>query len=331
VIVPGGTVVIVSPPGDLHAQAVRDRLLQRGTGAVLLDTAAFPGALRISLGHELDDIEVDGRRVTPSAVYVRDLAANPIGAGEALDAELRRDWRRAMAALRERSDFVLSILHRWEQLGIPIYNPLSAYPRVTKPYQLALLAQAGLPVPATRWTNDPDAVRGFAAARRVAYKPVSGGAVTRELGERDLEDARLGRLRAAPVCFQELLPGPDLRVYVVDGEVAASIRIISDALDFRQHEQAMDAFPLDGALRSMCVRATAVLGLRFTGMDLKLDGHGAPRILELNPSPMFLGFDARAGTDVLGALTAALAAGRCAPRRGEPARDDRRRDVAELC
>jgi glutathione synthase/RimK-type ligase-like ATP-grasp enzyme len=325
-----GTVVIVSPPGDLHARAVRERLLGLGVDAVLLDTTRFPGELRISLGEQLGDIEIDGRRITPSAVYVRDLALSPAGANVDLDGEIRRDWRRAMAALRERTDFVLSILYRWEQAGIPIYNPFSAYARITKPYQLALLAQAGLPVPATRWTNDPDVVRQFARGRRVAYKPVAGGAATQELHAHDLEDHRLAQLRTAPVCFQELLPGPDLRVYVVDGEVVASIRIVSDALDFRQHEQAMEAVSLDDALGAVCVRATSVLGLRFTGMDIKMDGHGDPRILELNPSPMFLGFDAAAGTDVLGALCAALAAAPRAPeRRGHP-RDARRAAVAAL-
>ena len=56
-----------------------------------------------------------------------------------------------------------------------------------------------------------------------------------------------------------------------------------------------------------CLIAAEVLGLRWTGMDLRDDGTGTLRFLELNSSPMFLGFDARAGTDVLGALVHALA------------------------
>jgi len=51
-------------------------------------------------------------------------------------------------------------------------------------------------VPETRWTNDPDEVRSFAAAARVAYKPVSGGAATRELGADDLAPSRLDLLSA---------------------------------------------------------------------------------------------------------------------------------------
>jgi glutathione synthase/RimK-type ligase-like ATP-grasp enzyme len=96
---------------------------------------------------------------------------------------------------------------------------------------------------------------------------VCGGAHTRELVDRDLE--RLDLLRAAPVCFQELLPGVDLRVHVIDGEVIAAIEILADAIDSRQHERELRVVKLDEETRRVCVRACEVLGLRFTGTDLK--------------------------------------------------------------
>jgi glutathione synthase/RimK-type ligase-like ATP-grasp enzyme len=308
-IVSRNPIVIIAPDNEWHAVSVLDRLRAMGADAMILDTGRFPDQMRISLGERLDDVEIDGQRIAPSAVYIRDLALNPQGPTSGLADGMAADWRRTLAALHERSDFVMSLLHRWEAAGVPVYNPLSAFPRITKPFQIALLAAAGLPVPPTSWTNDPERVRRFAAAGPLIYKPVAGGAATRKLGDDDLGDERLARLRAAPVCFQELLPGTDLRIYVVDGEVVASIAITADAIDFRGNELALDQFPIDDQLRDICVRATAVLGLRFTGMDVKLDTHGEPRILELNPSPMFVGFDQRSGTDVLGALCRALMRG----------------------
>lgn len=299
-------IVIIAPENEWHAQSVLERLRAMGAEAMILDTGRFPDQMRISLGERLDDVEIDGRRIAPSAVYIRDLALNPQGPSSGLAAGMEADWRRTLAALHERSDFVMSLLHRWELAGIPVYNPLSAFPRITKPYQIAQLAAAGLPVPSTSWTNDPERVRRAAAAGPLIYKPVSGGAATRKLGDDDLGDERLARLRAAPVCFQQLLPGTDLRIYVVDGEVIASIAITAEAIDFRGNEIALEPFPIGDRLRDICIRATAVLGLRFTGMDVKLDARGEPQILELNPSPMFVGFDERAGTDVLGGLCRAL-------------------------
>jgi glutathione synthase/RimK-type ligase-like ATP-grasp enzyme len=293
-------VIIIAPDTDPHAIAVRDRI---GTGATILDTHKFPEQLRMSLGDRPDEIVIGGERVRPTAVYVRDYGLNPMMSEEEIGGP---NWRRGFIALRERSEMVHSLVYRWEQLGIPVYNPPTGREKITKPYQIGLLAAAGLPVPETRWTNDPDEVRRFAEGRRIAYKPVAGGGATKELEPKDFE--RLDRLAAAPVCFQELLPGQDVRVYVIDGRIACGIRIVTDAIDFRQNEKALEEFPVDDELRDICIRACQTLGLRFTGMDLKGAVDGKLRILELNPSPMFLGFDARAGTDILGALAAALRA-----------------------
>ena len=130
-----------------------------------------------------------------------------------------------------------------------MYNPPSSDWIMTKPAQLAALKAAGLPVPRTLWSNDPVAVRRFAAGGRVAYKPVMGGAATRELGPEDLTDERLSALSAAPVTFQELLPGEDIRVYVLDGEVIASMRIVTSALDFRQNEERLEPVELPPEMR----------------------------------------------------------------------------------
>ena len=151
-------------------------------------------------------------------------------------------------------------------------------------------------------------VKRFAAAGPTIYKPVSGGAATRQLNPGDLTPSRLAKLSAAPVTFQELLPGDDIRVYVIDGKVVARLRIVTDALDFRQNEEAVETVSLPDEVDRQCVMAARILGLRFTGMDLKADAKGTLRILELNPSAMFLGFDQLAGTDVAGDLTEALLA-----------------------
>jgi glutathione synthase/RimK-type ligase-like ATP-grasp enzyme len=61
------------------------------------------------------------------------------------------------------------------------------------------------------------------------------------------------------------------------------------------------------AVTAASLRAASVLGLRFAGVDLKADIRGRFRLLEVNRSPMFLGFEARGGGDVLRSLARALA------------------------
>lgn len=108
--------------------------------------------------------------------------------------------------------------------------------------------------------------------------------------------------------FQELLEGDNYRVYCLDGEVVATIRVTSPEIDFRQNEQIVEETTLPGEVLEQCLRAAEVIGMRWTGMDLRSDAAGTLKFLELNSSPMFLGFDARAGTKILDALAGRLAA-----------------------
>ena len=300
-------IALVGSPEDAHVAAVARALEEQGVDTVVVDGMKFPDDIRISLRDELGSIEVEGRNVGhPSAVYVRDIYAHALSPLVDIGDEMEQSWRRTLIALREKAQVMFSILGRWSELGIPVYNPPSPEWRLAKPFQLSLLANAGLPIPETLWTNDPVAVKDFARDRKVIYKPVAGGAATKELGPDDLTDDRLRALAGAPVTFQEFLEGDNYRVYVIDGEVVACLRITSEAIDFRQNEEIVEAATLPDEVLKQCVRATEVVGLRWTGMDLRDDGTGTLKFLELNSSPMFLGFDARAGTDVLGALTGAL-------------------------
>lgn len=304
-------ILLIGAEHDDHVAALREALHARGQLPVLFDSLRFPGGPRLALGHTLDDVCLDGQPLArPAAIYMRSLYLSPLSyLVEAAD-DMQANWRTTLVVFKEKGELLLSLLRRWEALGVPMFNSLSASDNTRKPWQLATLASAGLPVPHTLWSNDPAAVRAFAAGRRVAYKPVAGGAATKELRSEDLTEARLARLANAPVTFQELLPGEDLRIFVLEDRVLAvlAIQVNDGALDYRQNERAITALPIEPELEALALRATRALGLRFTGMDLKRAADGSWRILELNPSPMFLGFDQRAGTHILDALADALAA-----------------------
>jgi glutathione synthase/RimK-type ligase-like ATP-grasp enzyme len=301
-------VVLVGSPLDAHVNALFESLGERGVDVVVADTLAFPEAVRISLGHEIDSITVEDRAVgRPAAVYVRDTYVHPLAFGVDVADEMDQDWRRTLVAFREKGQMLVPVLTRWTELGIPMYNPASRDWRNSKGFQIAALHQAGLPVPRTLWTNDPAAVRRFADGARVVYKPVAGGAATRELGPDDLTDDRLRALSGAPVTFQELLEGDNYRVYCLDGRVIAQIRVTSEEIDFRQNETTVEETELAPEVQEQCLKAAEVIGMRWTGMDLRADSEGTLRFLELNSSPMFLGFDARAGTKIRESLVDRLA------------------------
>ena len=303
-------IVLAGSADDEHVVALRDRLARDGHEAVVFDALRFPEGVRLACGETQEDVRLDGRPIgRPRSVYMRGLYLSPLAFGVDVAKDMEEDWRTTMVIFREKAEMLIGVLHRWEDLGVPIYNSLSAGDRTRKPGQIARLAAAGVPVPRTLWSNDPQEVLAFARRHgRVAYKPVAGGAATKELTEADLGPERLAALSNAAVTFQELLPGEDYRAFVVDGELVASYRIVATALDYRQNEESIEYVTLADGDRAACITAARVLGLRFTGIDLKRGTDGKLRVLEANASPMFLGFDAQAGgSRVLDALAGALA------------------------
>ncbi|MGC5014322.1 ATP-grasp domain-containing protein [Streptosporangium sp. DT93] len=311
---------IIGPPGDPQVANVAAALRERGAEPVVLDLTAFPARSRLSL---LDDLpSVPGVDVgAVRAWYLRSMPlplpfALPPGRDErpgrdeppALE-ERVREQRSAYAGGRERRSFTFGFVTALRCGGATLVNPPETLGQhFLKLEQLRRLREAGVPVPRTLATNDPDAVVGFARATGpIVYKPLAGGALCRRVTPEDLRPERLRLLATAPVLFQEEIPGRNLRVYVVGGEVAASYEIVSDELDFRGAER--DVFPAAPSPqeRDACLRAARACGMTFTGIDVRRRDDGTFAVLECNPSPMFAAVERRTGSSgVTGALAALL-------------------------
>jgi glutathione synthase/RimK-type ligase-like ATP-grasp enzyme len=278
---------------------------ERGGWALVCDTAAFPAETRVCLRD--GKIVLGGRTLArlPGSVYLRGLSMSPLS--PQFEEDLRTRPLGLFAQCEESSSLLASLVRTLQELGVPIINGLEANAQHSrKPYQLALLRRAGLPVPRWLATNDPDAVREFAKAmRRIVYKPVGGGATVQRLEPKDLTDDRLAALRYAPVLFQELVEGVSVRVYVAGNRAVAAAEIHSQELDYRRGEEAVIATRLTREERSVAVKAARKCGMRFAGVDL-IRGKRRFVVLECNPSPMFAVFEDKTGLDVAGPLAELL-------------------------
>lgn len=177
-----------------------------------------------------------------------------------------------------------------------------------KPLQLARIAALGVPVPATLMTNDPESAPGFAnSTGPIIHKPVFGGSETSRVTPELLEPSRLQRVfSASPVTLQRLIPGDNVRTFVIAGEVF-SVRITAGTVDFRMdpgHDLEVMETPEQVAdwSRSIC----RALSMNWTAIDWRMDEQGNYYFLEANPSPMFTGLSRRIGVDVAGVLARAL-------------------------
>ncbi|MFI6512242.1 RimK family alpha-L-glutamate ligase [Streptosporangium sp. NPDC050855] len=322
---------IIGPPGDPQVANVTAALRERGAEPVVLDLSGFPARSRLSL--------LDGTPSAPgvdvTAVRAWYLRSMPLplpfapwpgqGGRPGQDArddargdrggvtpeEREREQRSAYAGGRERRSFTFGFVTALRHGGAVLVNPPETLGQhFLKLDQLRRLREAAVPVPRTLATNDPDAVAGFARATAgpVVYKPLAGGALCRRITPDDLRPERLRLLATAPVLFQEEVPGRNLRVYVVDGEVAASYEIVSEELDFRGAERAVLPEPPSEQERDACLRAARACGLTFTGVDVRRRDDGTFAVLECNPSPMFAAVERRTGS---AGVTRALAALLC--------------------
>lgn len=308
------TAGIIGSAGDSQVRRVARRLRELGAQPLILDLSRFPGRGRASL--------VDGVAVCPGADvgavgawYVRSmplpLPFQPLRvAGEqaALAATLDAT-KRAYAAGRERRSFLASFVGALARAGATLVNsPTAAAQHFLKLEQLELLRAARVPIPRTLASNDPDAVADFARdlGGPMVYKPVAGGGLCRRMTQADLCPQRLRALATAPALFQEEVPGTNIRVYVVDGEIVAGYEIISDALDYRGAETAVRPTALSDDERAACCAAATACGMLFTGIDVRRRLDDGFAVLECNPSPMFAAIERRTGgapvTDALASL-----------------------------
>lgn len=297
-------VALIGPSDDRELQTVATELDARDTEWVVWDVDHWPGELPLSfeIGSQIQTTVAEPVQFDSlSAVYVRRIGFDLRHAdfAEELDA---RPYS-LVNQLTEYRGLLVSVLRYLDAQGVLIVNPPQTMAvHGLKPYQLAIFADAGLPVPKTLTTNDPVAATEFVEeVNEAIYKPVAGGGHAHPVTASDLSDDRLDRLGNAPVQFQQRLDGTNYRVFVVDGNVVAAARILSDNLDYRTGPHEVEATEPPAPVAAAAVRAADCLGLEFSGVDvIVLDDDF--RILEANPSPMFAAFDEQAETDVAGHL-----------------------------
>ncbi|MCS6912010.1 MAG: hypothetical protein NZ890_02085 [Myxococcota bacterium] len=290
--------LVLGGPEDAHARAVEQALRACGAEADYLDLAQLPsaGAVSLRLPQPSGQLRLpSGRTVALEglrAVFWRLVRTPrpPAGLRPELHPLVERDTRRAVEA------FLAA-------LPCPVVNPAEAVAaHRLKPTQLAVAAALGLPVPATLVSNDPSAVRRFAAEHPagVVVKPVGGGAYARLLQPQDLQRHR--DMAACPMQYQAYVPGQDVRVYVIGEQVLAGRIVRGDPgpVDFRRdpHHRS-EPIALSAAEARRCVEVARALGQRFSGLDFRHNPRDGLVFLEANPSPMFLRFQADTGLPVL--------------------------------
>lgn len=222
------TVLVLTHRRDIYTvDRVIAALEARGARPVRVDTDRFPGELRLSA------VDEDGR-----VRYLFDDGEQTLADGDVRAAWLRNLWTPAVAAEvapEFRSHCIVhsqTLLLGWlDGLAVPrwINHPRQVLESENKVFQHRWARAAGLKLPATLITNDPERVRRF-------FDEVGGRMVTKVLGSLSKSMDRSGRfvptsdvsredlealdsLRFGPMIFQEKVEKAlELRVQYVAGQ-----------------------------------------------------------------------------------------------------------------
>lgn len=302
-------VVVVSAGTDETAVGVQQALTRLGARVHFFDTSLVPEASPLSL-HDGEVRAGDVRLSDARSVYVKSVhLAVPLFDVDSLAQRKPKPWPQRWVAERERHALITSALRTMEAAGTHFVNPVSRFEvHLLKPLQRELLARAGVHVPASLTTNDPQAVRAFAEAHgEVIYKPLAGGALVRKLTAPDLR--RLASLATAPVLFQERIEGLEYRVTVLAGEVVGAYLLPArGVVDAREVLERAKKVKAPRQVAAACVKAADALGLVFTSVDVRVNDDGEPFVLECNPTPSIAFYESPSRSPILKALAAHLLA-----------------------
>jgi len=305
-------ILIVSSLSDDHTVAVLDRLAERDADVRLLDLSAFPTGLRLAADYHpdgthryrLSDAEETVDLADVNAVWWRRPQSFELDPA-VVDPTDRR------FAYTECSQAVNGLFYALDAVWMndPSRDAVAGH----KLYQLRVAAEAGLEVPRTHVTNDPDSARAFAdeiGPEETVYKAFiaqpEAWRETRVLAAEEL--AHLDDVALAPVIFQEYVPAErDLRITVVGEEVFA-VAIDASGTDYPTDyrmtlgEARVEAHDLPAAVRERLLAFMDRLGLVYGAIDMRLTPDGRYVFLEVNPSGLWLFVEEPTGLPITDAV-----------------------------
>lgn len=215
--------------------------------------------------------------------------------------------------------FRMDALHRVAASGVPVVNPPRAIEAAVDKYlTLALLADAGLPVPPT-WAGQS------AAAALSAFDELGGDVVVKPLfgsegrglvriSDRELAWRAFHALErlGAVLYLQQVVqhPGFDLRAFVLDGAILGAIRRHAPPGEWRTNVSLggrAEPCRLSAEEERLAIGAARAVGAVVAGVDLITDvDRGRPVVLEVNAVPGWRALSRVTGIDVAAAVLEAL-------------------------
>jgi ribosomal protein S6--L-glutamate ligase len=212
-----------------------------------------------------------------------------------------------------------ALTRHFESLGIYTLNSSSAITHSRdKLFSLQLLLKKGLNIPTTGFANSPmdtsdliDMVGGAPLIVKLLEGTQGKGVVlaeTRKAAESVINAIKSLRANLLVQEFVKEAQGKDLRCFVIDNKVVASIQREAAPGEFRAniHQGGKaSVIKVTPEEKKLAIDAAKTLGLAVAGVDIIRSQRG-PLLLEVNSSPGLEGIETATGKDIAGMLITAV-------------------------
>ncbi|AJQ93038.1 glutathione synthase/Ribosomal protein S6 modification enzyme (glutaminyl transferase) [Gynuella sunshinyii YC6258] len=208
-----------------------------------------------------------------------------------------------------------ALTRQFESMNIATINSSTAIAQSRdKLYSLQLLLKSGIDIPTTGFANSPmdtsdliDMVGGAPLVVKLLEGAQGRGvflAETRKAGESVINAFKSLHANLLVQEFVKEAEGKDLRCFVIDGKVVASIERKAAPGEFRANLHqggSASVVKITPEEKRLAIKAAKTLGLSVAGVDIIRSSKG-PLLLEVNSSPGLEGVESATGKDIAGMI-----------------------------
>ena len=208
-----------------------------------------------------------------------------------------------------------ALTRHFDSLGVYTQNSADAITMSRdKLYSLQLLQKSGLDIPISGFANSPmetEDLISMGGGAPLIVKLLEGtqgrGVVLAETDKAAESVINAIKSLRANLLVQEFVKeaqGKDLRCFVIDGKVVASIQRTAAPGEFRANIHqggSASVVKITPDERKLAIKAAKTLGLQVAGVDIIRSSRG-PLLLEVNSSPGLEGIEYATGMDMAGAM-----------------------------
>ncbi len=187
-----------------------------------------------------------------------------------------------------------------------------------KLFSLQLMLKSGINIPTTGFANSPmdtndliEMVDGVPLIVKLLEGTQGRGVVlaeTKKAAESVINAFKALRANLLVQKFVKEADGKDLRCFVIDGKVVASIQRTAAPGEFRANIHqggSASIVRITPEERKLATAAAKVLGLSIAGVDI-IRSHNGPLLLEVNSSPGLEGIETATGKDIAGMIISSI-------------------------